>query len=70
MYDNRLNLSKQVVEEVKKYFGEKVYKTFINRNVKLGEAPSFGKPALLYDANSTGAQNYMNLIEEILERAK
>ena len=66
MYDNRLNLSKQVVEEVKKYFGEKVYKTFINRNVKLGEAPGFGKPIILYDATSTGAQNYMALVSEIL----
>ncbi len=66
MYDSRLNLSKQVVEEVKKYFGEKVYKTFINRNVKLGEAPSFGKPIILYDATSTGAQNYMALVSEIL----
>ena len=66
MYDSRLNLSKQVVEEVKKYFGEKVYKTFINRNVKLGEAPGFGKPVILYDATSTGAQNYMTLVSEIL----
>ena len=66
MYDSRLNLSKQVVEEVKKYFGKKVYKTFINRNVKLGEAPGFGKPVILYDATSTGAQNYMTLVSEIL----
>ena len=66
MYDSRLNLSKQVVEEVKKYFGEKVYKTFINRNVKLGEAPGFGKPVILYDATSRGAQNYMTLVSEIL----
>ena len=70
MYDSRLNLSKQVVEEVKKYFGEKVYKTFINRNVKLGEAPGFGKPVILYDATSTGAQNYMNLVSEILSKNK
>ena len=66
MYDSRLNLSKQVVEEVKKYFGEKVYKTYIKRNVKLGEAPGFGKPIILYDATSTGAQNYMELVSEIL----
>ena len=70
MYDSRLNLSKEVAEEVKGYFEDKLFKTVIHRNVRLGEAPSFGKPALLYDANSTGAQNYMNLIEEILERAK
>ncbi|MFQ6606040.1 MAG: ParA family protein [Fidelibacterota bacterium] len=68
MYDSRLNLSKQVAEEVKSYFGDKLFKTIIHRNVRLGEAPSFGKPALLYDANSTGAQNYMQLVEEILER--
>ena len=68
MYDGRLNLSKQVVEEVDSFFKEKLFKTFIHRNVRLSEAPSFGKPALLYDANSTGAQNYMNLTEEILQR--
>ena len=66
MYDNRLNLSKQVVEEVKEYFGDKLYKSYIKRNVRLGEAPSHGKPILLYDASSTGAQNYMNLVSEIL----
>ena len=68
MYDGRLNLSKQVVEEVDSFFKEKLFKTFIHRNVRLSEAPSFGKPVLLYDANSTGAQNYMNLTEEILQR--
>ncbi len=68
MYDNRLNLSKQVAEEVRGYFEGKVFKTVIQRNVRLGEAPSFGKPVLLYDANSTGAQNYMTLVEEILDR--
>ena len=67
MYDSRLNLSNQVVQEVKEYFGSKVYKTLINRNVKLGEAPSFGKPIILYDASSRGSQNYMNLVSEILE---
>ena len=70
MYDNRLKLSRQVVEEVKNYFGNKVYKTFIKRNVRLGEAPSHGKPIVLYDAASTGAQNYMNLVSEILNRNK
>ena len=70
MYDNRLNLSKQVADEVKEYFGEKMYNTFINRNVRLGEAPSYGKPIILYDASSSGAQNYMNLVSEILHANK
>lgn len=69
MYDSRLNLSKQVVDEVKTYFKERVYKTFINRNVRLSESPSHGKPIMLYDANSVGAANYMNLVEEVLENA-
>jgi len=68
MYDSRLNLSKQVVSEVKQYFGNKVYNTLIHRNVKLGESPSFGKPIVLYDASSTGSQNYMNLVSEILNK--
>jgi chromosome partitioning protein len=68
MYDSRLRLSNQIVEEVKKYFGEKVYTTMISRNVRLGEAPSFGKPILLYDAVSTGAKNYMQLAQEFLKR--
>jgi len=68
MYDHRLNLSKQVVQELQEYFGEKVYNTYIKRNVRLGEAPSHGKPILLYDATSTGAQNYMNLVSEILKQ--
>jgi len=67
MFDGRLNLSKQVADEIKSYFGDKLFKTFIHRNVRLGEAPSFGKPALLYDANSVGARDYMQLVEEILE---
>lgn len=66
MFDSRLNLSKQVYDEVKKYFGDKVYKTIIPRNVRLAEAPSFGKPAALYDINSTGAQSYMMLAKEII----
>ena len=70
MYDNRLKLSRQVVEEVKNYFGTKVYNTFIKRNVRLGEAPSHGKPIVLYDAGSTGAQNYMSLVSEILKNNK
>ncbi|MEA1881239.1 MAG: AAA family ATPase [Candidatus Marinimicrobia bacterium] len=66
MYDRRLNLSKQVADEVRSYFEDKLFKTVIQRNVRLSEAPSFGKPVLLYDANSTGAQNYMSLVAEIL----
>ena len=66
MFDNRLNLSKQVVNEVKEYFQNKVYDTFYSEECKLG-APSHGKPILLYDATSTGAQNYMNLASEILK---
>ena len=66
MYDSRLNLSKQVVGELEEYFQDKVYNTYIRRNVRLGEAPSHGKPILLYDASCTGAQDYMNLVSEIL----
>jgi len=66
MFDSRLNMSHQVVSEVKEYFGEKVYNTIINRNVKLGEAPSHGQPILIYDPTSRGSQNYMNLVTEIL----
>ena len=66
MFDSRLNLSQQVLKEVKDYFGDKVYKTLINRNVKLGEAQAM-KPIILYDASSTGSQNYMNLVSEILQ---
>jgi len=66
MYDNRLNLCNQVAGEVRDYFKEKVYKTMISRNVRLGEAPSFGKPVIMYDAVCIGSQNYMNLAEEVL----
>ena len=66
MFDSRLRLSNQIVEEVKKYFGQKVYHTFINRNVRLSEAPSYGKPVLLYEAVSSGARNYMELAKEFL----
>jgi chromosome partitioning protein len=66
MYDNRLNLCNQVAEEVQEYFKDKVYHTVINRNVRLGEAPSFGKPIIMYDATSTGTQNYISLAEEFL----
>ena len=68
MFDVRLRLSQQVAEEVRKYFGEKVFKTIIHRNVRISEAPSYGKPVILYDAVSTGSQNYIALASEILER--
>jgi chromosome partitioning protein len=68
MYDARLRLGNQVVEEVKKHFQEMVFETIIQRNVKLSEAPSFGKPVVLYDAESKGAINYLNLAREILQR--
>ncbi len=70
MYDNRLNLSNQVANEVKNYFGEKVFKTVIQRNVRLSEAPSFGKPVILYDAVCIGTENYMELAEEIIHNEK
>jgi chromosome partitioning protein len=66
MYDSRLNLSKQVSDEVRKFFDGKVYQTVISRNVRLSEAPSFGKPIILYDILSTGAENYMALTKEVL----
>jgi chromosome partitioning protein len=68
MFDSRLRLSNQIVEEVKKYFGEKVFSTVISRNVRLSEAPSFGKPILLYDALSSGTRNYIDLAQEVLKR--
>jgi chromosome partitioning protein len=68
MFDMRLRLSHQVADEVKKYFGDKVFNTVINRNVRISEAPSFGKPIILYDAISSGSKNYMSLASELLER--
>jgi chromosome partitioning protein len=68
MYDGRLRLSNQVVEEIKNHFGNMVFNTILHRNTRLGEAPSFGMPALLYDAESTGAVNYLNLAKEILQK--
>jgi chromosome partitioning protein len=70
MYDGRLNLSRQVAEEAVRYFNDKVYKTKIMRNVRLGEAPSFGKPIIQYDILSTGAENYISLTKEILAGEK
>jgi chromosome partitioning protein len=66
MTDARLNLSRQVAAEAREYFGEKVYRTTIPRNVRLSEAPGFGKPILLYDAMSAGAEAYMNLTKEMM----
>ena len=68
MYDGRLNLSRQVADETRKFFPDKVFNTVINRNVRLSEAPSFGKPILLYDILSTGAANYINLAKEVMSR--
>ena len=68
MYDQRTNLSNQVVDEVKSHFQELVFKTVIHRNIRLSEAPSFGKPILYHDASSKGAINYMNLAKEILQQ--
>ena len=67
MYDSRLRLANQVVEEVRKHFGHLVFETVIPRNTRLSEAPSFGKPVLLHDAASAGATNYLNLSKEFLK---
>jgi len=66
MYDSRLRLSNQVADEVNKHFQQMVFKTIIQRNVKLSEAPSFGQPAILYDAESRGTVNYLNLAKELI----
>jgi chromosome partitioning protein len=66
MYDSRLNLSQQVMDETRRYFTAKVYKTAIPRNVRLSEAPSFGKPILLYDVLCSGAKSYMELAKEVM----
>ncbi|MBP8960336.1 MAG: ParA family protein [Bacteroidales bacterium] len=68
MYDSRLRLSNQVVEEVTRHFQQMVFKTIIQRNVKLSEAPSFGQPAILYDAESRGTVNYLNLAQEFINK--
>jgi chromosome partitioning protein len=68
MYDPRLNLSRQVAADAREFFGAKVYQTIIPRNVRLAEAPSFGKPIILYDLASVGAQAYVSLAKEVLER--
>jgi chromosome partitioning protein len=70
MYDARLNLSRQVAEDVRRYFEGKVFDTVVTRNVRLSEAPSFGKPIILYDAVSSGSENYMSLAEEIIKNGE
>ncbi|HEU4724513.1 MAG TPA: AAA family ATPase [Candidatus Eisenbacteria bacterium] len=68
MFDNRLNLSQQVLEETRRFFAERVYRTVIPRNVRLSEAPSFGKPVVVYDPSCAGSTSYMNLAKEVIER--
>jgi chromosome partitioning protein len=68
MYDMRLRLSNQVVEEVKTHFQQMVFDTIIQRNTKLGEAPSFGQSIIMHDASGKGAVNYLNLAREILQK--
>lgn len=70
MYDSRLRLSNQVVEEVQKHFGKMVFKTIIQRNIRLSEAPSFGEDIITYDASSRGAKSYLSLGSEIIKRNK
>jgi len=70
MYDDRMNLARQVAQEVRNHFGDKVYKTVIPRNVRLGEAPSFGKPIILYDIRSRGSEAYVSLAKEFIRRAE
>jgi len=70
MFDSRLRLSNQVVEEVQKHFGKMVFKTIIQRNIRLSEAPSFGESIIDYDATSKGAKNYLSLANEIIKRRK
>jgi chromosome partitioning protein len=70
MFDGRNNLAHQVAQEVRKHFGEKVFKTIIPRNIRLSEAPSYGKPVLLYDIHSKGAESYLNLAGELLGNGK
>jgi chromosome partitioning protein len=70
MYDDRMNLCRQVAEEVRSHFAEKVYRSLIPRNVRLGEAPSFGKPIILYDIRSRGSEAYISLAKEFIQRAE
>ena len=68
MYDQRLRLSNQVVEEVQKHFSNMVFETIIQRNVRLGEAPSYGESIIKYDVSSKGASNYLSLAKEIINK--
>jgi chromosome partitioning protein len=68
MYDGRLRLCNQIVNEVRRHFEEMAFDTLIHRNSKLSEAPSVGKPVILYDAESKGSMNYLNLAKEILQK--
>jgi chromosome partitioning protein len=68
MYDERTNLSRQVVADIKTFFKERVYRTIVPRNVRLGEAPSFGKPIMLYDIRSRGSESYLDLAREVIRR--
>ena len=68
MFDDRTNLSHQVVADIRAFFKERTYRTIVPRNVRLGEAPSFGKPIMLYDIRSKGAESYFNLAREVIRR--
>ncbi len=68
MWDERTNLSRQVLEEIRRHFGDRVFKAPVPRSVRLAEAPSFGKPILLYDARSRGAEAYLSIARELLRR--
>ncbi len=68
MYDNRLNLSKQVLAEVEKYYGDKLFKTLIPRNIRITEAPSFGQPVIYFDKHSKGSVRYINAAQELIKR--
>ena len=70
MYDNRLKLANQIYDEVKRHFQELVFKTVIQRNVKLSESPSHGLPVILYDADAAGTKNHLSLAKEIVSREK
>jgi len=69
MYDSRLNLCRQVAQEAQEYFGPKMFKTVVPRNVRLAEAPSFGKPILMYDVQSVGAKSYIAVAQELIRRS-
>jgi chromosome partitioning protein len=70
MYDSRLNLCRQVAEDAKEYFGSQMFRTAIPRNVRLAEAPSFGKPILMYDVQSVGAKSYLAVAQEVMQRTE